>query len=121
MPIILARDFPVMFLLTGLMFLLASDFRGPGASGAPPAALLLMIFVGYQAMVWLDSSSMVDPGLILARQAGLNYRHEHRYRGQHRMNRKDCRTWRARSLKPRPGPCRTCCRAWMTASFMPAS
>jgi cation:H+ antiporter len=62
LPIILARDFPVMFLLTGLMFLLASDFRGPGRIGRTAGTLLLMIFIGYQAMVWLDSSSMVAPG-----------------------------------------------------------
>ncbi len=51
-PMILARDFPVMFLLTGLMFLLASDFRGPGRIGRTAGALLLAIFVGYQIMVW---------------------------------------------------------------------
>ena len=50
---ILGRDFPVMFLLTGLMFLLASDFRGPGRIGRVAGALLLAIFVAYQAMVWL--------------------------------------------------------------------
>jgi cation:H+ antiporter len=52
---ILTRDFPVMFLLTGLMFLLASDFRGPGRIGRTAGALLLAIFVGYQAMVWLGA------------------------------------------------------------------
>ncbi len=44
-----------MFLLTGLMFLLASDFRGPGRIGRTAGALLLLIFVGYQAMVWLGA------------------------------------------------------------------
>ena len=52
---ILTRDFPVMFLLTGLMFLLASDFRGPGRIGRTAGALLLGIFIGYQAMVWLGA------------------------------------------------------------------
>ncbi len=52
---ILTRDFPVMFLLTGLMFLLASDFRGPGRIGRTAGALLLAIFIGYQAMVWLGA------------------------------------------------------------------
>jgi cation:H+ antiporter len=59
---ILTRDFPVMFLLTGLMFLLASDFRGPGRIGRTAGALLLAIFIGYQAMVWLgagESAPMV--------------------------------------------------------------
>ncbi len=49
---VLGRDFPVMFLLTGLMFLLASDFRGPGRIGRTAGAVLLLIFVAYQAMVW---------------------------------------------------------------------
>ena len=52
---VLGRDFPVMFLLTGLMFLLASDFRGPGRIGRTAGALLLLIFVGYQTMVWLGT------------------------------------------------------------------
>lgn len=52
---VLGRDFPVMFLLTGLMFLLASDFRGPGRIGRTAGGLLLVIFVAYQAMVWLGA------------------------------------------------------------------
>lgn len=56
---VLGRDFPVMFLLTGLVFLLASDFRGPGRIGRVAGIVLLLIFVGYQAMVWLGAG---DPG-----------------------------------------------------------
>jgi len=51
---LLGRDFPVMFLLTGLMFLLASDFRGPGRIGRTAGAVLLLIFAGYQVMVWMS-------------------------------------------------------------------
>jgi len=51
-PEILSRDMAVMFLLTGLMFILASDFRGPGRIGRSAGVLLLGIFIGYQAMVW---------------------------------------------------------------------
>jgi cation:H+ antiporter len=58
-PMILGRDYPVMFLLTGLMFLLASDFRGPGRIGRTAGALLLTIFIGYQAMVWLNAGSFL--------------------------------------------------------------
>jgi cation:H+ antiporter len=58
-PMILGRDYPVMFLLTGLMFLLASDFRGPGRIGRTAGALLLMIFIGYQAMVWTNAGSFL--------------------------------------------------------------
>jgi len=58
-PTILARDFPVMFLLTGLMFLLASDFRGPGRIGRTAGVLLLTIFCGFQVMVWMDAGSKI--------------------------------------------------------------
>ena len=60
-PMILARDFPVMFLLTGLMFLLASDFRGPGRIGRVAGCVLLSIFVGYQVMVWMGADSVNVP------------------------------------------------------------
>ncbi len=58
---VLGRDFPVMFLLTGLMFLLASDFRGPGRIGRTAGALLLAIFIGYQFMVWTGAG---DPSAV---------------------------------------------------------
>jgi cation:H+ antiporter len=62
LPRILGRDFPVMFLLTGLMFLLASDFRGPGRIGRTAGVMLLVIFVGYQCMVWMNAGSFLsDP------------------------------------------------------------
>jgi cation:H+ antiporter len=54
-PIVLARDFPVMFLLTGLLFLMATDYRTPGRLGRREALLLLVIFCGYQAVVWTDT------------------------------------------------------------------
>ncbi len=54
-PILLARDFPVMFLMTGLLFLMATDFRGPGRIGRRSGLLLLSLFVGYQTMVWLQA------------------------------------------------------------------
>ncbi|NRB72351.1 MAG: calcium/sodium antiporter [Xanthomonadales bacterium] len=58
---VLARDFPVMFLLTGLVFLLASDFRGPGRIGRGAGALLLLIFIIYQAVIWMGPDSFVTP------------------------------------------------------------
>ncbi len=58
-PIFITRDFPVMLLLTGLMFLMASDFRGPGRIGRGAGVVLLAIFVGYQAMVIIGA--MGDP------------------------------------------------------------
>ena len=59
--VILGRDFPVMFLLTGLMFLLASDFRGPGRIGRTAGVLLLAIFVAYQVMVWMGAGEYATP------------------------------------------------------------
>jgi cation:H+ antiporter len=51
-PIVLARDFPVMFLLTGMLFLMATDYRTPGRLGRREALLLVLIFVGYEISVW---------------------------------------------------------------------
>lgn len=55
MPIFLARDFPAMFLITGALYLMASDFRGPGRIGRRSGSVLLMLFVGYSIMVWMSS------------------------------------------------------------------
>ena len=64
LPIILARDFPAMFLLTGALYLMASDFRGPGRIGRRSGTALLMMFIGYIIMVWMSSTriEMVLPG-----------------------------------------------------------
>lgn len=63
MPIILARDFPAMFLITGALYLMASDFRGPGRIGRRSGSVLLALFVGYFIMVWM-SSGQVDLNLL---------------------------------------------------------
>ncbi len=57
-PIILARDFPAMFLITGALYLLASDFRGPGRIGRRSGCVLLTMFIGYIIMVWLSSGNV---------------------------------------------------------------
>ncbi|MDH3901602.1 MAG: calcium/sodium antiporter [Xanthomonadales bacterium] len=54
-PIILARDFPAMFLITGALYLMASDFRGPGRIGRRSGSVLLLMFLGYVFMVWMSS------------------------------------------------------------------
>jgi cation:H+ antiporter len=56
-PMVLARDFPIMFLLTGLLYLIASDFRGPGRMGRPAGLAFLAIFAGYQFMVWFSAGA----------------------------------------------------------------
>ncbi len=58
LPIILARDFPAMFLITGALFLMASDFRGPGRIGRRSGTVLLTMFIGYFIMVWVSSASI---------------------------------------------------------------
>jgi len=55
LPIILARDFPAMFLITGALYLMASDFRGPGRIGRRSGSALLIMFIGYFIMVWMSS------------------------------------------------------------------
>ena len=57
MPIILARDFPVMFLVTGALYLMASDFRGSGRIGRRSGGLLLFIFVTYFLVVWMSAGN----------------------------------------------------------------
>lgn len=57
-PIILARDFPAMFLITGVLYLLASDFRGPGRIGRRSGIVLLTMFFGYITMVWMSSGTV---------------------------------------------------------------
>jgi cation:H+ antiporter len=58
LPIILARDFPAMFLITGALYLMASDFRGPGRIGRRSGSVLLTMFVGYFIMVWLSTGNV---------------------------------------------------------------
>ena len=55
MPIILARDFPAMFLITGALYLMASDFRGPGRIGRRSGTVLLLLFISYFILVWMSS------------------------------------------------------------------
>jgi len=58
LPIILARDFPAMFLITGALYLMASDFNGPGRIGRRSGSILLAMFIGYSIMVWMSSGSI---------------------------------------------------------------
>jgi len=51
---VVQRDFPVMFIMTGVLFVLASDLGGPGRISRRSGLLLLSMFLGYQAMVWTD-------------------------------------------------------------------
>ena len=59
--IILARDFPAMFLITCALYLMASDFRGPGQIDRRSGGLLLLMFIGYFVLVWMSSGSVSFP------------------------------------------------------------
>ena len=61
LPIFLARDFPAMFLITGSLYLMASDFRGPGRIGRRSGGLLLAMFIGYMVLVWMSSGHVELP------------------------------------------------------------
>jgi cation:H+ antiporter len=55
-PILLTRDFTMMFLITGMLFLMASDFHGPGRITRNSGILLIVLYVGYQSIIWATSS-----------------------------------------------------------------
>jgi cation:H+ antiporter len=53
--IILARDFPAMALITGILYLIASDFCGPSRIGRRSGIALLVMYCGYFIVVWMSS------------------------------------------------------------------
>jgi len=53
-----------MFLITGALYLMASDFRGPGRIGRRSGSVLLIMFVGYFIMVWMSSSREIQLPLL---------------------------------------------------------
>lgn len=55
-PIMLRQDFPVMFIFTVLLFFMAYGFRGPGRIRRRSGALLLIMYIVYQVMVWVTAS-----------------------------------------------------------------
>ncbi len=57
-PIILARDFPAMFLMAGVLYVIASGFRRPGRIGRRSGILLLTMFIGYFFMVLISSGAI---------------------------------------------------------------
>ena len=60
--LILKQDFPVMFLLTVLLFFMAYGIHGPGKISRKSGGLLLTILVGYQVLVWI-TATRVAPGV----------------------------------------------------------
>jgi len=59
--IMLKQDFPVMFLLTVLLFFMAYGIHGPGRISRKSGLLLLTIYFTYQALIWVTATPVV-PG-----------------------------------------------------------
>jgi cation:H+ antiporter len=57
--LMLKQDFPVMFLLTVLLFFMAYGIGGPGKISRKSGGLLLAIYGGYQVLVWVTASRIV--------------------------------------------------------------
>jgi cation:H+ antiporter len=57
--LMLKQDFPVMFLLTVLLFFMAYGIHGPGKISRRSGGLLLAIFFAYQVLVWVTATPVV--------------------------------------------------------------
>jgi len=57
--IMLKQDFPVMFLLTVLLFFMAYGISGPGRIGRKSGGLLLAIYGCYQVLVWITATRVI--------------------------------------------------------------
>lgn len=51
---VLSRDLPLMFILTLLLFVMASGFRGQGKITRFEGSVLLAIFVAYEVMLYIE-------------------------------------------------------------------
>jgi cation:H+ antiporter len=52
---VLSRDYPIMFMLTLLLFLMAYGFRGPGRINRIEGAILVSAYVGYQTLLYFSN------------------------------------------------------------------
>ena len=57
--LMLKQDFPVMFLLTVLLFFMAYGISGPGRISRKSGGLLLAIYGSYQVLVWVTASRVI--------------------------------------------------------------
>ena len=57
--LMLKQDFPVMFLLTVLLFFMAYGIGGPGKISRKSGGLLLAIYGSYQVLVWVTATRIV--------------------------------------------------------------
>jgi cation:H+ antiporter len=54
--LMLKQDFPMMFLLSVLLFFMAYGISGPGRINRRSGFLLLSLFIGYQILVWITAT-----------------------------------------------------------------
>jgi cation:H+ antiporter len=54
-PVVLTRDYPVMFALTVVLFFMAYGFRGPGRINRLEGAILLAAFGAYQTLLYFHT------------------------------------------------------------------
>lgn len=57
--LMLKQDFPVMFLLTVLLFFMAYGISGPGRISRKSGGLLLAIYGCYQVLVWITATRVI--------------------------------------------------------------
>ena len=57
--LMLKQDFPVMFLLTVLLFFMAYGISGPGRISRKSGGLLLAIYGCYQVLVWITATRLI--------------------------------------------------------------
>ncbi|MCH8056256.1 MAG: calcium/sodium antiporter [Proteobacteria bacterium] len=57
--LMLKQDFPVMFLLTVLLFFMAYGISGPGRISRKSGCLLLAIYGCYQVLVWITATRVI--------------------------------------------------------------
>jgi cation:H+ antiporter len=55
-PAAVERDFPVMFILTLALFVMAYGFRGPGRISRLEGATLLMAYISYQTLLYFSET-----------------------------------------------------------------
>ena len=61
--LMLRQDFPMMFLLTVMLFFMAYGITGPGRISRRSGFLLLSLFIGYQILVWITATPVPAEGI----------------------------------------------------------
>ena len=59
--LVLKLDMPVMFLFTVLLFFMAYGIGGPGRISRRSGALLIILFIVYQMLVWACAKPVISP------------------------------------------------------------